>query len=310
MTIDIDLGRIGVWHPSFAFTGDDVGDAAAELGELGYGTLWLGASDPGLALHATLLEASSRLVVASSIVNTWQAPPEEVAAAYHRLETAAPGRFVLGLGPSHGPAVEALGKQYHRPLAQVTAFVDAIDALPAGQGVPVGRRALAALGPKALALAATRFAGALPYLVTPDQTAAARAALGLGPLLAPEQKVILDTDPASARATARDHLAYYLVLPNYINNFLRAGFTGDDLAGGGSDRLIDALYAWGDEEAAVRRVTAHLAAGADHVAVQVVQAAEPAAPGTGTLPREGWRRLAPALLAPTAAATTSPTSGR
>ena len=307
MSCDIDLGRSGVWHPAVAFTGDDVADVAAELGELGYGTLWLGLSDPDLALHESLLRASSRLVVASSIVNTWQAPPETVAAAYHRLEAAAPGRFVLGLGPSHGPMVEALGKQYHRPLAQVRAFVDAIDALPEKRGVPVERRVLAALGPKALALAAARFAGSVPYLVTPAQTAAARAALGVGPLLAPEQKVVLDADPASARATARDHLAYYMALPNSTNNFRRAGFTEDDLASGGSDRLIDALYAWGDEEEAARRVAAHLAAGADHVAVQVVQPAEPAAAGTSSLPREGWRRLAPALLAATAEAATSPT---
>lgn len=297
MSFDLDLGRIGVWHPSFEFTGDDARDAAAELGELGYGTLWLGASDPTLALHEALLRASSGLVVASSIVNTWAAPPEAVAAAYHRLEAVAPDRFVLGLGPSHGPAVEALGKAYRRPLAQVAAFVDAIDALPDGNAVPARRRVLAALGPKALALAAARFVGAVPYLVTPEHTAAARAALGVGSLLAPEQKVILDADPTSARATARDHLAYYLALPNYTNNFHRAGFTEDDLADGGSDRLIDALYAWGDEEAAVRRVDAHLAAGADHVAVQVVEPA--GSRPTGTLPRAGWRRLAQALLAVT-----------
>jgi probable F420-dependent oxidoreductase len=299
-----DLGPIGIWAPSSTFTRDggdgrrvDDGEAAAELDELGYGTVWLGSSDPSLRMHETLLRASSRLVVASGIVNTWQAPPEDVAGAYHRVDAVAPGRFVLGLGPSHGPLVEALGKAYRKPLAQVTAFVDALDALPAGATVPADRRILAALGPRALALAAARFAGAHPYLVFPEQTADARAALGDGPLLAPEQKVVLDTDPSSARATARAHLTYYLRLPNYTNNFRRAGFTDADLNAGGSDRLIDALYAWGDEEAAARRVAEHRAAGADHVAVQVVQAGgEVGGPAPGP-PRDEWRRLAPALLA-------------
>jgi probable F420-dependent oxidoreductase len=198
------------------------------------------------------------------------------------VDAAHPGRFVLGLGVSHAK----LADQYRRPYSALVAYLDALDAA----GVPAERRVLAALGPKTLQLSADRAAGAIPYLVTPEHTAQAREILGEAPLLAPEFKVVPETDPTRARALAREALAMYLSLPNYTNSFLRLGFTEDDLADGGSDRLVDALYAWGDEDRIRDRVNAFHEAGADHVAIQVVDDG----PRDG-LQREAWRRLADLL---------------
>ncbi len=285
--MDVNLGRIGIWNPERMWTGPDGPEAAAELDELGYGTLWLGAAHGDLRAPERLLGATQRLVLATGIVNVWQYEPDEVATAYHRVTGSHPDRFVLGLGMGHAPAAEALGKRYERPLGMLGRYLDELDTGDAA--VPVRRRMLAALRPRALELAATRSAGAVPYLVTPEHTATACEVLRDRALLVPEQKVILSTDRAEAHALARSHLAYYLALPNYTRNFLAMGFTEDDLAGGGSDRLIDAMYAWGGVDAAAKRVREHVEAGADHVPVQVVSA------GDG-LPRDDWRALAPALL--------------
>jgi probable F420-dependent oxidoreductase len=234
-----------------------------------------------------LLAGSARIAVATGIVSVWNQPPATAAAAYHRVSTAHPGRFLLGLGVSHAPLVEATGQQYQHPYGKLVEFLDGLDA--ATPPVPPQGRALAALGPRVLALAAARTAGAHPYLVTPEHTRQAREILGAGPLLAPEQKVVLTTDPAQAREIARAALGLYLQLPNYTSNLRRLGFTGDDISsGGGSDRLIDALVAWGDEEAIARRVAGHHAAGADHVCIQVLT-------GEPGLPTEQWRRLAGVL---------------
>jgi probable F420-dependent oxidoreductase len=280
------LGRVGIHSLSSSWSARDAQEAAAEVEELGFGALWLGAvADLGLAEQ--LLAATDRLVVATSIVNVWAVGADELAADVQRLEKAHPGRFLLGLGASHAPTVRALGRTYARPLAHLAGYLDALDAAP--EPVPADRRVLAALGPKALALAAARSAGAHPYLVTPEHTRAARALMGPGPLLAPEQAVLLETDPATARAQARDGLAFYLGLPNYVRNLRALGFTDADLAGGGSDRLVDALVPWGTPDEVAARVAEHHAAGADHVAVQVVAPA-----GTG-LPRAQWRALAAAL---------------
>ncbi len=192
-----------------------------------------------------------------------------------------PGRFVLGLGVSHGPRVEG----YSRPYSTMVGYLDDLDKA----GMRAGHRLLAALGPRMLELSRDRAAGAIPYLVTPEHTAQARERLGEGPLLAPEFKVVLDSDPARARATARAYLAMYLQLPNYTKNFLNLGFTEADVTGGGSDRLIDAVFAWGDESTIRARIDAFHAAGADHVALQLVQ------DDMTSLPREGWRRLASLL---------------
>lgn len=284
-TLKETVGRYGIW--SIGLRSEDparraeIAEAAAELEELGYGAAWLGGSSA--AQHAVpLLEPTSRLAVGTSIQSIWQYEADASAAAFAEVETAHPGRFVLGLGVSHAKIAD----QYRRPYSALVAYLDALDVA----GVPAGRRVLAALGPKTLELSRDRAAGAVPYLVTPEHTAQAREILGEAPLLAPEFKVVLETDPARARALARDSLALYLTLPNYTNSFLRLGFTEDDLASGGSDRLIDALYAWGDDDRIRDRVTAFHEAGADHVALQVVDG------GTrDALPREAWRRLATLL---------------
>ncbi|WP_369246845.1 LLM class F420-dependent oxidoreductase [Streptomyces sp. R41] len=280
------VGRYGIWSVGLRSEDPDrrteIAEAAAELEQLGYGAVWLGGSSA--ARHAVpLLEATSRLVAATSIQSIWQYDAEASAAGYAEVESAHPGRFVLGLGVSHAK----LADQYRRPYSALVDYLDALDAA----GVPAERRVLAALGPKTLQLSADRAAGAIPYLVTPEHTAQAREILGEGPLLAPEFKVVPETDPTRARALAREALAMYLSLPNYTNSFLRLGFTEDDLAAGGSDRLIDALYAWGDEDRIRARINAFHDAGADHVALQVVDGG----PGDG-LQRETWRRLADLLF--------------
>jgi probable F420-dependent oxidoreductase len=278
-----------VWSPAWtealrsggeALSGEFT-DAAAELDDLGYGTLWLGGG-PAVTYARPLLEATSRMTVATGILSIWEHGPAEVAAQRAELERAFPGRFVLGLGVSHSRLTE----RYAHPYSAMTEYLSALDA--AAEPVPVRDRVLAALGPRMLALARDRAAGAHPYLVTPEHTALAREILGADAVLAPEFKAVLDTDAERARAAARGHLALYLQLPNYTNNLLRLGFTEDDLRAGGSDRLLDAVFAMGDETAIARRAAAYLDAGADHLAVQVVTAE----PG---LPREQWRLLAAAL---------------
>ncbi|MFI1070838.1 LLM class F420-dependent oxidoreductase [Streptomyces puniciscabiei] len=285
-TVKDRIGRYGIW--SVGLRAEDparrgeLAEAAAELEELGFGAVWLGGSSA--ARHAVpLLEATGTLTVGTSIQSIWQYDAETSAASFAEVEAAHPGRFVLGLGVSHAK----LADQYRRPYSALVAYLDALDEA----GVPAGRRVLAALGPKTLELARDRAAGAVPYLVTPEHTARAREVLGAGPLLAPELKVVLETDPARARSLARDTLAMYLALPNYTNNFLRHGFTEADLADGGSDRLVDAVFAWGDESRIRDRIDTFHQAGADHVALQIVtDAAE-----RDTLPRDEWRRLASLL---------------
>lgn len=289
------LGRVGLHSLAYVWNTGDAHEAAAEIEELGYGALWLGAV-PDLRLPGELLAATERLVIATSIVNVWTVDAAELAVAAHRLASAYPGRFLLGLGAGHASLVRELGIDYSRPLRHLAAYLDALDAAP--DPVPADRRVLAALGPKALALAGARSAGAHPYLVTPDHTHAARELLGPGPLLAPEQKVVLETDPATARALARSYLAFYLGLPNYVRNLLTLGFGEDDVAAGGSDRLVDALVPWGTPEQVAARVREHHDAGADHVAVQVVSPATDHVNHTGRPAREQWRALAPALLQP------------
>lgn len=275
------VGRHGIW--SVGLRSEDparrgeLAEAAAELEQLGYGAVWLGGSSA--ARHAVpLLEATSTLAVGTSIQSIWQYDAAESAAGFAEVEAAHPGRFVLGLGVSHAKFAE----QYRRPYSALVAYLDELDEA----GVPSDRRLLAALGPRTLDLAGDRAAGSIPYLVTPEHTARAREILGEVPLLAPELKVILETDPGRARTLARDYLALYLTLPNYTDNFLRHGFTEDDLSDGGSDRLIDAVFAWGDETAIRKRIDSFVAAGADHVALQVVDGGSREA-----LPREAWRRI-------------------
>ncbi|MFF9091627.1 LLM class F420-dependent oxidoreductase [Streptomyces sp. NPDC014802] len=284
-TVQDRIGRYGIW--SVGLRSDDpsrrveLAEAAAELEELGYGALWLGGSS-AVGHAEPLLAATGRITVGTSIQSIWQHTAADTAVRFAELERDHAGRFLLGLGVSHAK----LASQYRRPLAALAAYLDELDAA----GVPAERRVLAALGPKNLELARDRAAGAIPYLTTVEHTAEARRTLGGAALLAPELKVVLETDPARARELARGALAVYLGLPNYTNTFLRLGFTEDDLAGGGSDRLLDAVFAWGDEDRIRERVESYLKAGADHVALQVVTGRD-----REDLPREEWRRLASLL---------------
>ncbi|MFD9932883.1 LLM class F420-dependent oxidoreductase [Streptomyces massasporeus] len=279
------VGRYGIWSAGLRSEDPDrraeLAEAAAELEEVGYGAVWLGGNSSA-ANAAPLIEATSNLTVGTSIQSIWQHEPDAAATAFADLESAHPGRFLLGLGVSHAKRVE----QYARPYSALVEHLDGLDAA----GVPAERRLLAALGPKSLRLARDRAAGSIPYLVTPEHTAHAREILGEAPLLAPELGVVPETDPDRARALARGFLELYLPLPNYTNNFLRHGFTEDDLKDGGSDRLVDALFAWGDDAAIRTKIDAFFEAGADHVALQVVSD-EP----RDALPRKAWRDLATLL---------------
>ncbi|WP_062209421.1 LLM class F420-dependent oxidoreductase [Streptomyces sp. NBRC 109706] len=266
-TLATEFGPVGVWsftlkspdgslHPAFL-------DAAKELEQLGYRALWLGGG-PTVREAEPLLAATSTLRVATGITSIWNNTAETEAADFAELNDAHGNRFVLGLGVSHGPLVEG----YRRPYSAMVDYLTALDRAP--RPVPRERRVLAALGPRMLELSRDRAAGAHPYLVTVEHTARARAALGEDALLAPELKVVLDDDLARARTTARGYLARYLQLPNYTRNLEREGFTEEDFADGGSDRLLAAVFALGDQDTVRRRVADYLDAGADHLAVQVV----------------------------------------
>lgn len=252
-------GRYGVWAG-----GPDLSpELAATIEGLGYGAIWIGGSPPAdLALPESLLAATDHLVVATGIVNMWGSAASEVARSYHRIAQRHPDRFLLGVGIGHP---ETTG-QYRKPYATIIEYLDELDA----GGVPVEGRALAALGPKVIAVSRDRTAGAHPYLTTPRHTREAREILGEGPLLAPEQKVVLDTDVDRARAIGREKVSNpYLKLTNYRSNLLRTGFTEEDLDTA-SDRLVDALAVHGDAAAVAGGLNAHLDAGADHVCAQVL----------------------------------------
>jgi probable F420-dependent oxidoreductase len=292
----MDIGRVGIWTFSLELQpAPRAQEAAAELETLGYRALWIPEAMGREAFtHAGLLLAgTTRLVVATGIANVWARDAMAMAAAEKTLDEAYPGRFLLGLGVSHAPLVEGMrGHRYEKPLSFMRLYLDAMDAAPFMASPPSTppRRVIGALAPKMLALSAQRTLGAHPYFVPPEHTARARGIMGAGPLLAPEQAVVLETDPTAARAVARGHMAMYLGLPNYANNLRSLGFGDDDLANGGSDRLVDAIVAWGDVDAIRARIRAHHDAGADHVCIQVL------APDPRALPMAAWRELAPALL--------------
>jgi probable F420-dependent oxidoreductase len=292
----MDIGRVGIWTFSLELQpAARAQEAAAEIESLGYGALWIPEAMGREALvHAGLLLAGTRrLPVATGIANIWARDAMAMAAAEKTLDEAYPGRFLLGLGVSHAPLVQAMrGHRYEKPLSFMRAYLDAMDAAPFLAAPPSQppERVIGALAPKMLALAAERTAGAHPYFVPPEHTARARTILGARPLLAPEQALVLEKDPEKARAIARAHMSIYLGLPNYLRNLHSLGFGDDDVRDGGSDRLVDAIVAWGDVDALRARVRAHHAAGADHVCVQVLPA-DPRA-----LPLPEWRELAPALL--------------
>lgn len=294
----MDLKPIGIWTGQLDYQpANQAKEAVAELEELGYGAVWVGEAVGREALSnaGLLLSATRRLVVATGIANIWVRDALAMVAGQNTLAEAYPERFLLGLGVSHAPLIEGMrGHHYERPLAAMRQYLDAMDEVVSSyRAVPPGTpppRVLAALGPKMLTLAAKRAQGAHSYFVPPEHTAQARDQLGPDSWLIPEQAVVLENDSERAREIARRHTSRYLRLPNYTNNLRRLGFGDEDLAGSGSDRLVDAMVAWGDENAIVGRVRAHLNAGADHVCVQVLD------PDRRGLPAAQWRRLAPALL--------------
>jgi len=294
------LGRLGIWSSELRL-GDAraLADGVAELESLGYDAVWLpGRADDVFDVAGTYLGATDRLAVATGIVSIWAYDAATTARAAVALDEAHAGRFVLGLGVSHGPLVNTGDDApYRRPLAHMTEYLDRLDdqlAIANGPGTaPVLPRVVAALGPRMLELAGRRTTGTHPYLVPPDHTAVARQHLGPGPVVAPCQTVTL-ADGDAAKRLLRQELATYLGFPNYVDNWRRFGITDDDLADGGSDRLLQLLFAWGSEDAVADRVQAHRGAGADHVCVKVL--AEPG-PDPTAPPMAEWRRLAPVLIA-------------
>lgn len=282
------IGKVGLWSLEMRFGDKALSSAAAEeLDALGYGAVWIpgGIDDGAPADVERLLAATSRMTIATGILNIWKHDPAQLAAWFDGLPDDAKARTLLGLGISHGPLI---GEKWGKPLEVTSAFLDGLFTA----GMPRDNLCLAALGPKMVALSGQRTAGAHPYLVTPEHTAAARAILGAGPLLAPEQGVILEPDPARARELAVGALENYARLPNYRNNWLRLGFSEAEIDSL-DDRLLDALFAIGSTEDVARRVQAHLDAGADHVCLQVIAGPQGAAFDT-LLPH--WRDLARALL--------------
>ncbi|OBJ07089.1 LLM class F420-dependent oxidoreductase [Mycobacterium colombiense] len=254
-----DLGRFGVWLATRSISPE----LAAGIESLGYGAAWIGGSpDADLSWADPALAGTASLQLATGIVNIWTAPAPEVAESFHRIESGHPGRFLLGVGVGHPEHTQ----EYVKPYDALDSYLDELDAAL----VPTSRRVVAALGPRVLGLAARRSAGAHPYLTTPEHTAKARDLLGGAVYLAPEHKVVLTTDAEEARAIGRQTVEFYLGLSNYVNNWLRLGFTEADVHKPGSDKLIDAVVAYGTPEDIARRLNEHLKAGADHVAIQVL----------------------------------------
>jgi probable F420-dependent oxidoreductase len=293
------LGRIGVWSGQFDFSpAGVVREAVTELDELGYPTVWTGEvkGREVLVTAGMMLAATARITVATGIAQILARNPLTMAAGQLALAEAFPGRFVLGLGVSHAELMQIRGVPYTKPLGQMSAYLAEMDRMASEQyrAVPPladPPRVLAALGPKMLELARDRADGAHTYFVPPEHTAAARKTLGSGKLLVPEQAFVLDTDTERARELARRHTGSYLRLPNYTNNLRRYGYTDDDFANAGSDRLVDMIVPHGGPEVLAARISEHLDAGADQVAIQVLDY------DRRGLPRRQWRELAPALLA-------------
>jgi probable F420-dependent oxidoreductase len=271
----MELGKLGVWTGMDSMTAADGATFAKRVAAWGYSALWLPESRGRNALvHASwLLANTDKLVVATGIANIYARDPMAMANGQKGLAEQSRGRFLLGVGVSHRPAVEGLrGHRYSKPVATMRAYLAAMREAPYPAPPPPERplTVLAALGPRMLALAAEMADGAHPYNTTPEHTAEARRVLGPGKLLCPEVWVLLETDPAQARVCARAALSRYLQLENYVNAWHRQGFDDDDLAGGGSNRFLDALVAWGDERAIRDRIRQHWDAGADHVCVQPI----------------------------------------
>jgi probable F420-dependent oxidoreductase len=273
------LLRFGVWKVENTWSPT----LAKQLESLGYGTLWIGGSkDSELLVAEELLRATSTVVVATGIINVWSTDPDVVGQAFHRLEERYPGRFLLGIGAGHRESNQAV---YEKPYAAVTQYLDRLDAA----AVPQERRVLAALGNDMVRLSGRRALGAHPYLTTPSHTKRARDLLGLIPLLAPEQKVVLGSDPQTTRSVARPAVDDpYLQRLNYRKNLVTLGYAEHEVLDGGSDRLIDDLVLQGAPIEVAELLGGHHSAGADHVAIQLLA-------GAGQPSIESYRDLAQAL---------------
>ncbi|MGD9996797.1 MAG: TIGR03620 family F420-dependent LLM class oxidoreductase [Ilumatobacteraceae bacterium] len=296
-----ELGPVGVWLGGYGFAADVDRANARAMEEMGYAALWFGEAPGGkeaFTRAATLLAATERLVVGTGIASVWGRDPLLTASAIRTVGEAFPGRFIAGLGISHAPAVEARGEQYHHPLQRMREYLDDLalaehHSPEPAEPVPV---VLAALRPRMLELARDRADGAHPYFVPVEHTRRAREILGPDALLAPELAVVLEADPIEARRLARLHTgSFYLGAPNYVENLRWLGFGDDDFEGSGSDALVDAVVAWGGEDAIVTRIREHLDAGADHVCLQPVTEVRPLQDGADHTAIEVLQRLAPAL---------------
>lgn len=292
----MQLGATGIWTFQLELVpAARAQELAHELEDLGFGTVWIpeAVGREAFTHAAVLLAGTEQITVATGVAQIWARDAMAANAGHQLLNEAYGGRFVLGLGVSHQPFIDGIrGHRYDHPVAAMREYLDRMDGalyLSVRPPEPPARM-LAALGPNMLRLARDRTAGALTYLVTPEHTACAREVLGDNATLAVEQAVVLESDPDVARQIGRAHLSTYIGLPNYRANWLRLGFDESDLDDGGSDRLVDALVAWGDEDAVVQRVDAHRDAGADHVCVQAIVA------NPTEVPEAQWRRLAAALL--------------
>ena len=291
----IDIGTYGIWTGTLdAVPSSQAGEYAAQIEELGFGAVWIPetVAREVFVSSALLLGATTNLKVATGIANRYGRDPMTCSAAQQTLAEAFPGRFLLGLGVSHEHLVSKIRHHdYSKPYSGMVEYLDDMEKayfFSPKSDVPA-QTVLAALGPKMLELAATRTAGAHPYFVPPEHTAYARGIMGDGPLLAVEQMAVLETDPTTARKVARENMAIYMGLPNYTNNLRRLGWSEEDLADGGSDKLVDAIVVWGTVDDVLARVQAHLDAGADHVCIQTLRENQT------EVPVEDWRELSGAL---------------
>jgi probable F420-dependent oxidoreductase len=279
---------VGIWVGSRVWLGNEraVIEAAPTVDDLGYSMLWLGGARGDLELIEELLAATRRIIVATGIVNIWRSSAQEVTESYKRIRDTYADRLLLGFGVGHATPDVVGAAKYVPPYSAMVRFLDELDSLP--DPVPPSARVLAALGPRFLRLSADRASGAHPYLVTARHTREARETIGSGAFLAPELRVVLDEDPSRARQLARQGMARNFGMPNYQRSLVHQGRQPSDYEDGGSDALIDELAAWGDPPQVLKHIAAHHAAGADHVALQVLT-------GDDRIPLHEWRTLAGAL---------------
>ena len=290
----MNLGRVGAWSGLLRRGERQAAvKAAAELDELGYSALWFpGGQHEGVVDHIwALLRGTRKAVIATGIVSVWTHPAETMAEAHHAFTQSHPDRFLLGIGISHQHAVEGAGIKYEKPLQKLRSYLDELDAAP--HPVPIDERISASLGPLSLKLSRDRTLGTHPYFMPVAHTHIAREAVGSAKVVAPEQMVVVETDPSRARAIARKAMDRYLHAPNYVNNLLRLGYTASDVGNAGSDRLVDDLIAWGSPDKITERIREHHHAGADHVCIQVLTED----PADLAAVMAGYRALAPAVVA-------------